>query len=94
MADARTIKRIKLMQVKPYGDPVEVEMPKGAEILEAGWAEGIFNVWACVPVEGEVETLKLRLLNAGNPFDPDEFELLHLGVRPNGEPIALLKAKA
>lgn len=89
----RTVRRIKLLGVKPYGDPTEVEVPKDMDIREAGWLEGCFNIWVDAPADGETEKLNLRLLNDGSSYDPDEYELIKVGVRTNGRPVSLLKAK-
>lgn len=92
MATPRSIKRIKLTSVRPHADPVEVELPPNVKIEEAGFAEGIYNLWVSYDTEGDPTTVKLKMLEDGGEFDPDEFELIHTGVRPSGRAVGLLKA--
>lgn len=69
---------------RTYGDPSAVNMPVGAEILEAVFMEGRVNLWCKVPVKADEEERSFKVISDGDGFSEDECTLIGMGIRPSG----------
>ena len=70
----------------PIGDYFELELPKGADILDiAEQQHSVYFVkkvflWALVDPDNQLITRKFRFAGTGHPITENSYELLHRGT--------------
>lgn len=58
-------------------DEIEIELPKGAEILVAGKQGETAQLWAIVDTDNPIEKRTFAIIGTGNPFWPIHYKYIN-----------------
>lgn len=78
---------------RTYGEPTEVKMPKGAEILESVFFEGRVNIWAKCPLGADEEERAFKVISDGDEFADEDFTLMGMAIRPSGAALHIVEVR-